>query len=166
MLGLAKEFRCHLVFETYMRAVIQRVTRAEVAVANETVGRIERGLVVFLGVAKDDEQGDAQYLADKIANLRIFSDEAGKMNLSVADVQGEILVISQFTLFGDVRRGNRPSFDGAAPPVIAQKLYEHFVEQLEKTAIRVRTGRFREHMEVELVNDGPVTLIIDSKKPC
>jgi D-tyrosyl-tRNA(Tyr) deacylase len=147
-----------------MRAVVQRVSRASVSVNAELTGSIGRGLLVLLGVAHDDAQSDADYLADKIAGLRIFEDEAGKMNLSVADIGGTVLAVSQFTLFGDVRRGKRPSFDAAAPPEHAKALYEYFVECIRALGLRCETGRFQEMMEVELVNTGPVTILLDSKK--
>jgi D-aminoacyl-tRNA deacylase len=147
-----------------MRVVVQRVSRAQVTVRGEVVGKIERGLLVLLGVAGTDKEADAEYLADKVAGLRIFEDEAGKMNLSVADAGGAVLVVSQFTLYGDVRRGKRPSFDDAAPPEQARKLYEYFVERIRNAGLRCETGRFQEMMQVELVNDGPVTILVDSGK--
>ena len=147
-----------------MRAVVQRVRRAAVVIDGETVGAIERGLLVLLGVAPDDSQEDGRWLADKLASLRIFNDEAGKMNLSVADVGGALLVVSQFTLYGDCRKGRRPSFLGAAPPEIAVPLYEAFVNALRSLGLPVETGRFGAMMQVELVNDGPVTLILDTKE--
>ena len=147
-----------------MRAVIQRVTRARVTVAVEVVGQIESGLLVLLGVEPDDTDIDAQQLADKIIQLRIFDDADGKMNLSLADRAGGMLVVSQFTLLGDCRKGRRPSFIGAAPPELAERLYESFVAAVAVQGIRVATGRFRAMMQVELVNDGPVTLLLDSRK--
>lgn len=147
-----------------MRAVVQRVSRAQVTVNGEVTGRIARGLLVLLGVAPTDTESDADYLADKIAGLRIFEDDAGKMNLAAADVKGQILVVSQFTLYGDVRRGKRPSFDDAAPPQHARRLYEYFVEGIRATGLVCETGRFQEMMQVELVNDGPVTILLDSLK--
>ena len=147
-----------------MRAVIQRVTRAQVTVNGEIAGQIARGLLVLLGVSQTDTRADADYLADKITGLRIFEDPNGKMNLSVADTGGAVLIVSQFTLFGDVRRGKRPSFDDAAPPEPARALYEYFVERLRAAGLRCETGRFQEHMQVELVNDGPVTILLDSTK--
>jgi D-aminoacyl-tRNA deacylase len=147
-----------------MRAVVQRVTRAQVTVDEEIVGKIGRGLLVLLGVAHADSEGDADYLADKIAGLRIFEDENGKMNLDTAAIGGGILVVSQFTLYGDVRRGKRPSFDAAAPPERARQLYEYFVERIRATGLPCQTGRFQEMMQVELVNDGPVTILLDSAK--
>ncbi|MFL6227306.1 MAG: D-aminoacyl-tRNA deacylase [Pyrinomonadaceae bacterium] len=147
-----------------MRAVLQRVTRASVRVAGETVGEIAGGLVVLLGVARDDGEEDARYLCEKIVNLRIFDDAEGRMNVSVAESGGALLVVSQFTLYGDVRRGRRPSWFEAAPPEVAEKLYEFFVAQVRAAGARVETGRFRKMMEVELVNDGPVTILLDSRK--
>jgi D-tyrosyl-tRNA(Tyr) deacylase len=147
-----------------MRAVVQRVTRAQVTVNGEVVGRISRGLVVLLAVGHDDTESDADYLADKIVGLRIFDDDNGKMNLAVSDIRGEILVVSQFTLYGDVRRGKRPSFDAAAPPQRARELYEHFVKGIRATDLLCETGRFQEMMQVELVNDGPVTVLLDSAR--
>ena len=147
-----------------MRAVVQRVSRAQVAVQGEVTGRINRGIVVLLAVGKDDAESDADYIADKIVGLRIFEDENGKMNLAVSDIRGNILVVSQFTLYGDVRRGKRPSYDQAAPPQQARELYEYFVERIRATGLVCETGRFQETMQVELVNDGPVTIILDSAK--
>jgi D-tyrosyl-tRNA(Tyr) deacylase len=147
-----------------MRAVVQRVSRAQVAVNSEVCAKVDRGLLVLLGVAVGDQESDADYLAEKIAGLRIFDDAAGKMNLSVADVEGAVLVISQFTLYGDVRRGKRPSFDAAARPEQARELYEYFVNRIRAAGLRCETGRFQETMQVELVNEGPVTILIDSSK--
>ncbi len=155
-----------------MRAVVQRVSRAQVTVAaqiedetvDEITGAITLGLLVLLGVAATDAPADADYLCDKIVGLRIFEDGAGKMNLSVADVGGSILVVSQFTLYGDVRRGKRPSFDAAARPEIANPLYEYFVERVRAAGLRCQTGRFQTTMSVELVNEGPVTILLDSAK--
>lgn len=147
-----------------MRAVLQRVTRASVRVEGETVGTIERGLVVLLGVARDDVEDDARYMVEKIINLRIFEDEDARMNLSLADTGGELLVVSQFTLYGDVRRGRRPSWIEAAEPQDAERLYEFFVHEARVRVPRVATGAFRRMMEVELVNDGPVTILLDSRK--
>jgi len=147
-----------------MRAVVQRVSRASVKVENEITGEIELGLLVLLGVEEQDTPADADYLADKIAGLRIFEDSAGKMNLSVSDVSGAMLAVSQFTLFGDVRRGKRPSFDSAARPERARDLYEYFVDQVRKHGLRCETGRFQAMMDVELINSGPVTILLDSKK--
>ena len=147
-----------------MRAVVQRVSRAKVTVDGEITGEIGPGLLVLLGVGSDDTKADADYLADKIIGLRIFEDEGGKMNLSIADTKGALLVVSQFTLYGDVRRGKRPSFDNAAPPQIARELYEYFVMQIRAKGLHCETGRFQEMMQVELVNQGPVTILLDSKK--
>jgi D-tyrosyl-tRNA(Tyr) deacylase len=147
-----------------MRAVVQRVSRAQVAVDREIVGEVGRGLLVLLGVTHADTEGDADYLADKIAGLRVFEDENGKMNLDTAAVGGGILVVSQFTLYGDVRRGKRPSFDAAAKPERARELYEYFAERIRAAGLPCQTGRFQEMMEVELVNDGPVTILLESTK--
>ena len=147
-----------------MRAVVQRVKRARVIVTGEVVGEIGPGLLVLAGVGQNDTEADADYLADKIAGLRIFDDEAGRMNRAVGEIGGAVLVVSQFTLFGDVRRGKRPSFDAAARPELARRLYEYFVDELRAAGLRCETGRFQEMMEVELVNDGPVTILLDSEK--
>ena len=147
-----------------MRAVLQRVTRASVRVEGETVGEIGAGLVVLLGVAHDDTDADARYTLEKIVSLRVFDDEEGRMNLSLADAGGALLVVSQFTLYGDVRRGRRPSWSGAAPPERAEALYEYFVAEARRRVGRVETGSFRRMMEVELVGDGPVTILLDSRK--
>ena len=147
-----------------MRAVVQRVSRASVTVAGKITGQIETGLLALLGVGQDDREADADYLAEKIVGLRIFEDEAGKMNRSVMEAGGAVLAVSQFTLFGDVRRGKRPSFDAAARPERARELYEHFVERVRGFGLRCETGRFQEMMEVELVNSGPVTILLDSRK--
>jgi D-tyrosyl-tRNA(Tyr) deacylase len=147
-----------------MRAVVQRVTRASVTVDGEIVGEIGNGLAVLLGVAADDTDADADYLAQKVASLRILDDSEGRMNLSLKDAGGEMLVVSQFTLYGDVRRGLRPSWSDAAPPEVAEPLYEYFVKKCRELLERVETGSFRKMMLVELVNDGPVTLILDSRK--
>jgi D-tyrosyl-tRNA(Tyr) deacylase len=147
-----------------MRAVVQRVTRAKVTVADEIVGEIKSGLVVLLGVAGDDTEADAQYLAAKITALRIFDDDDGKMNRSLRDINGGLLVISQFTLYGDVRRGLRPSWIDAAAPEVAKPLYEFFIAQARKSITDVASGSFRAMMQVELVNDGPVTILLDSRK--
>ncbi|MGZ4733225.1 MAG: D-aminoacyl-tRNA deacylase [Terriglobales bacterium] len=147
-----------------MRAVIQRVGRARVTVGNDLTGEIGCGLLVLLGVSKDDTEADADYLADKVIGLRIFEDADGKMNQALQDVEGSVLVVSQFTLYGDVRRGKRPSFDAAAPPEKARRLYEYFVERVRAAGLRCETGRFQEMMQVELVNDGPVTILLDSSK--
>ena len=148
----------------FMRAVVQRVTRASVKVGDETTGAIDAGLLVLLGVAQDDAEPDADYLAEKIAGLRIFEDDAGKMNLSVIDIGGALLAVSQFTLYGDVRRGKRPSFDDAARPDRARELYEYFVAKIRAAGLRCETGRFQAMMDVSLVNSGPVTILLDSKK--
>ena len=147
-----------------MRAVIQRVTRASVAIDGEVVGEIEQGLVVLLGVARDDTKEDADYLVPKIVALRIFDDAEGRMYVSVKDLDGGLLIGSQFTLYGDVRRGLRPSWSDAAAPEIAEPLYDYFVESTRKLLGRVETGSFRKMMLVELVNDGPVTILLDSRK--
>jgi len=147
-----------------MRAVLQRVTCARVTVEGETVGEIESGLVVLLGIAGDDGEQDVKYLVEKIAGLRLFDDADGRMNLSVTDVGGGLLIVSQFTLYGDVRRGRRPSWSEAAPPEVAEPLYESFVREARRFVSRVATGSFRRMMKVELVNDGPVTILVDSRK--
>lgn len=147
-----------------MRAVVQRVTRASVQVDADTIGAIGLGLLVLLGVGQEDNHADADYLADKIAGLRIFEDDDGKMNRSVLDVAGSVLAVSQFTLFGDVRRGKRPSFDAAARPEHAVKLYDYFVSRIRAVGLRCETGKFQAMMDVELVNSGPVTILLDSKK--
>ena len=146
-----------------MKAVVQRVTQSAVTVNEETIGAIEQGLMVLLGVGHGDTADDGRYLADKIVNLRIFEDNDGKMNLSLLDIQGEMLVVSQFTLLGDCRKGRRPSFIAAAPPEPAEKLYMQFCEDVRQHGVRVATGRFGAMMRVSLVNDGPVTLILESK---
>lgn len=147
-----------------MRAVVQRVAYSKVTVDGRTVGEIKNGLTVLLGVGIDDNEKDVEYLADKIVNLRVFEDSEGKMNLSLKDVNGDLLAVSQFTLYGDVRRGKRPSFDRAARPDTAKKLYESFVNACLKHGIRVQTGEFQAMMMVEIHNDGPVAILIDSKK--
>jgi D-aminoacyl-tRNA deacylase len=147
-----------------MRAVVQRVSRAKVSVDGATTGEIGLGLLVLLGVGCEDGEEDANYLAEKIAGLRVFEDEGGKMNRSVIDAGGSVLAVSQFTLYGDVRRGKRPSFDAAAAPDVARRLYELFVERVRAAGLRCETGRFQEMMQVELVNEGPVTILLDSKK--
>jgi len=147
-----------------MRAVVQRVGRAQVTVNGEVAGKIGLGLLVLVGVGRDDAEADSIYLAEKIAGLRVFEDAEGKMNRSVQEVGGSVLAVSQFTLYGDVRRGKRPSFDGAAPPEKARRLYEFFVEQIRAAGLRCETGRFQEMMQVELVNEGPVTILLDSGK--
>jgi D-tyrosyl-tRNA(Tyr) deacylase len=147
-----------------VRAVVQRVSRASVTVGGEVVGRIEKGLLVLLGVAEGDTQDDVIFLAAKIAGLRIFPDDEGKMNRSLVDVGGRMLVVSQFTLLGDCRKGRRPSFIQAARPERAVELYRGFVAEVQGQGVAVETGRFQEHMDVELVNDGPVTLILDTRQ--
>lgn len=147
-----------------MRAVVQRVDRASVTVDNKVVGQVDKGLMVLFGVAPDDTDKDLNYIVDKVAGLRIFEDDQDKMNLSVQDVGGSILAVSQFTLYGDCRKGKRPSFDGAAKPELANSYYEKFVAALRDKGIKVETGVFRAHMLVELVNNGPVTMLLDSKK--
>ena len=147
-----------------MRAIVQRVTRASVTVDEQIVGEIGNGFVVLLGIARDDTKDDADYLVPKIVALRVFDDSEGRMNVSVKDIGGALLIVSQFTLYGDVRRGLRPSWSDAAPPEIAEPLYEYFVESSRKLIGRVATGSFRKTMQVELVNDGPVTIMLDSRK--
>ena len=147
-----------------MRAVVQRVSRAKVTVNGEITGEIGLGLLVLLAVGAGDTRAEADYLAEKTIGLRIFEDAGGKMNLSVGEVGGAVLVVSQFTLYGDVRRGKRPSFDSAAAPDVARELYEYFVERVRGAGLRSETGRFQETMRVELVNDGPVTILLDSRK--
>jgi D-aminoacyl-tRNA deacylase len=146
-----------------MRAVVQRVKKSCVKVDNKIIGRIDKGLLVFLGVAKGDSPSDADYLANKIVNLRIFEDDDAKMNRSLLSIGGKLLVVSQFTLLGDCRKGRRPSFVAAAEPQKALELYENFVEQVRRLGISVETGRFQAMMEVTLVNDGPVTLVLESR---
>jgi D-tyrosyl-tRNA(Tyr) deacylase len=147
-----------------MRAVIQRVSRAKVTIDESTCGEIGLGLLVLLGVGHEDSEADATYLAEKITGLRIFEDQDGKMNRSVQEAGGSVLAVSQFTLYGDVRRGKRPSFDAAAPPEPARRLYELFVERIRAAGLLCETGRFQEMMRVELVNEGPVTILLDSSK--
>jgi D-tyrosyl-tRNA(Tyr) deacylase len=147
-----------------MRAVVQRVSRARVSVRQEVTGKIDRGLLVLIGIGAADTEADADYLADKISGLRIFEDEHGRMNLSLSEIAGSVLAVSQFTLYGDVRRGKRPSFDAAAPPEKAGMLYEYFVARIRAAGLRCETGRFQEMMQVELVNDGPVTILLDSSR--
>ena len=147
-----------------MRAVVQRVSRAVVSVNGNIAGEIGMGLLVLLGVGQADTEADAAYLAEKVSGLRIFEDEQGKMNRSVQEVGGSVLAVSQFTLYGDVRRGKRPSFDAAAAPEKARQLYECFVERIRAAGLRCETGRFQEMMKVELVNEGPVTILVDSTK--
>jgi len=147
-----------------MRAVLQRVSRAKVSVENEVVGEIDKGILVLLGVSRDDTEKEAVYILEKTLNLRIFEDEQEKMNLSLLDIKGELLIVSQFTLYGDVRNGRRPSFIEAAASEKANALYEFFVGEARKQIQMVKTGRFQVMMDVELVNDGPVTILLDSKK--
>ena len=147
-----------------MKVLLQRVTGASVNVGGEVVGKIGQGLVAFVGVANGDTEKDAQYLAQKTVSLRIFSDEEGKFNLSALDIKGELLVVSQFTLLANTRKGRRPSFIEAAPPAQAEKLFEQFVEQARSTGLKVETGRFQQYMQVEIHNDGPVTILLDSQE--
>ena len=147
-----------------MRAVVQRVSRAKVTINDWVSGEIGRGLLVLLGVGHGDTEADAAYLAEKVAGLRIFEDSDGKMNRSVIEVGGSVLAVSQFTLYGDARKGKRPSFDAAAPPVDARRLYERFVEGVRAAGLLCETGRFQEMMQVELVNEGPVTILLDSAR--
>lgn len=156
----------HKLFATFirMRAVVQRVSRCRVSVDGKVVGEIGAGLLVLLGVSKTDNESAADYLAEKIVGLRIFEDAEGKMNLSVQDSGGEVLVVSQFTLYGDVRRGKRPSFDAAARPEEAKRLYEYFVGKVRAAGLRCETGQFQAMMEVDLVNSGPVTILLDPEK--
>ncbi len=147
-----------------MRAVVQRVSKAEVLVDNISLGQINKGLLILLGVAEEDTDTDINYMVDKTLNLRIFEDENEKMNLSVLDIEGEVLVISQFTLHGDARKGRRPSFSKAGNPQKAEALYIQYIQQLKNSGIRVESGRFAAYMEVSLVNDGPVTILLDSTK--
>ncbi|GAF93295.1 unnamed protein product [marine sediment metagenome] len=147
-----------------MKALLQRVTGASVSIGGEVVGRIGRGLVVLVGVASGDTDKDINYLAQKIVNLRIFPDEDGRFDLSALDIRGELLLVSQFTLLADTRKGRRPSFVEAAPPDEAEKLFGRFVEQARATGLRVETGRFRQYMQVEIHNDGPVTILLDSRE--
>jgi len=147
-----------------LRALVQRVSKASVSIEGQLVATIKHGLVVLIGVRKGDSEPDAQYLADKIANLRIFSDEADKFNLSALDIGGEMLVVSQFTLFADTRKGRRPSFTDAAPPEEAEPLIETFIQLLRAAGLKVETGRFRQNMLVEIHNAGPVTIFIDSEE--
>ncbi|HHY23140.1 MAG TPA: D-tyrosyl-tRNA(Tyr) deacylase [Clostridiaceae bacterium] len=147
-----------------MRAVVQRVCSSRVLVEDNVAGEIQKGLVVLLGVSNEDTEKDAEYLASKVVNLRVFDDEDGKMNLSLLNIKGELLVVSQFTLYGDCRKGRRPSYDKAAAPEKAESLYETFVQYCREFNINVQTGRFQTEMMVEIFNDGPVTLLLDSKK--
>lgn len=147
-----------------MRAIVQRVVKGKVTVDERTVGEIGKGLVVLLGIGQEDGEKDIEYLADKIMNLRIFEDESGKMNVSLLDIQGELLLVSQFTLYGDCRKGKRPSYDKAARPEAARELYESFVRYCKGYGTKVETGEFQAMMQVKIYNDGPVTLLLDSKK--
>lgn len=147
-----------------MRAVVQRVSEASVKVEKKIVGEIDKGLLVLLGVGEEDDDKDLDYMVDKILGLRIFEDENGKMNLSLLDIGGEILVVSQFTLYGDVRKGKRPSFSTSAHPDMAEKIYNQFVERCKEKGVKTEKGIFGAYMDVALVNDGPVTILIDSKK--
>lgn len=147
-----------------MRAVVQRVSQAQVTVDGESIGQIGRGFLVLLGVAHDDQPADAVAMASKIVGLRVFEDEAGKMNLSLAEVGGAVLAVSQFTLLADCRQGRRPSLTAAAPPELANRLYQEFIAEVRGLGVPVETGRFQADMQVALVNDGPVTLLIDSRK--
>jgi D-tyrosyl-tRNA(Tyr) deacylase len=146
-----------------VKALLQRVSGASVTVAGEVVGKIVQGLVVFVGVANGDTDKDIQYLAQKIVNLRIFADPEDRFNLSALDIKAELLLVSQFTLLADTRKGRRPSFTDAAPPAEAEKLFQQFVEQVRATGLKVATGRFQQYMQVEIHNDGPVTIMLDSK---
>ncbi|MEW9077426.1 D-aminoacyl-tRNA deacylase [Terrisporobacter glycolicus] len=147
-----------------MRAVVQKVSSSKVTVDEEVIGQINQGLMVLLGVTHDDTSKDVDYMVDKVTNLRIFEDTEGKMNLSLKDVEGEVLAVSQFTLYGDARRGRRPSFSDAARPEVANPLYEEFVEKVKNQGINVGTGKFGAHMMVDLTNDGPVTILLESRK--
>ena len=147
-----------------MKALLQRVTGASVSIGGEVVGRIGRGLVILVGVASGDTEKDIDYLAQKVVNLRIFPDDAGRFNLSALDIKGELLAVSQFTLLADTRKGRRPSFVEAAPPAQAEELFERFVEQIRATGLKVETGRFQQYMQVEIYNDGPVTILLDSRE--
>lgn len=146
-----------------MRVVIQRVTEAAVSINEEISGKINKGLLILVGIGQDDHTEDIQWLTQKITNLRIFSDYDGKMNLSILDIKGEILLVSQFTLYASTKKGNRPSFIQSAPPTIAIPLYEQFIQSLKETRIAIQTGQFGADMKISLTNDGPVTIIIDSK---
>jgi D-aminoacyl-tRNA deacylase len=147
-----------------MKALLQRVTQAKVGIGNKTVGEIGPGFLVLLGVGQNDAVEDIDYLVNKIINLRVFADENEKFNLSVKDVKGSLLIVSQFTLFADTKKGNRPGFTDAAPPALAEELYNKFVEKCKDTGINTKTGIFASHMQISLVNDGPVTIILDSKE--
>lgn len=147
-----------------MKVLVQRVTKASVSVDGEVVGSIGQGMVVLVGVANNDSEKDVVYLAQKVVGLRIFSDDAGRFNLSVQDIKGELLVVSQFTLLADTRKGRRPSFIEAAPPAQAETLFNYFVEQVRSAGLKVETGRFQQYMQVEIHNDGPVTILLDSRE--
>ncbi len=147
-----------------MRIVLQRVLQAKVTVNQEIIGKIDKGILILLGISKTDTEKDVKFMLEKVLNLRIFDDEQGKMNLSLLDISGELLVVSQFTLYGDARKGRRPSYIDAASPEIANKLYENFVHEAQKHVKRVETGKFQAMMNVELINDGPVTILLDSDK--
>ncbi len=147
-----------------MRAIVQRVSEARVKVEDSVIGEINKGLLVLLGVGHDDDTKDLEYIKSKVLGLRIFEDENNKMNLSLLDIEGELLVVSQFTLYGDVRKGKRPNFMNASSPDIAEGMYLNFVKECKKEIVNVQTGKFGEHMDVQLVNDGPVTIMLDSKK--
>jgi D-aminoacyl-tRNA deacylase len=151
------------IYDAIVRAILQRVSRAEVRVGDRVVGSIARGMVVLLGVARDDTEADAAFIADRTLGLRVFADDAGKMNLALGAVGGQLLVVSQFTLLADTESGRRPSFVRAAPPLEAQRLYEHFVSLVRQRDVKVETGEFGARMEVDLVNEGPVTIILDSR---
>jgi D-aminoacyl-tRNA deacylase len=151
------------IYDAIVRAILQRVSRAEVRVGDRVVGSIARGMVVLLGVARDDTEADAAFIADRTLGLRVFADDAGKMNLALGAVSGQLLVISQFTLLADTESGRRPSFVRAAPPLQAQRLYQHFVSLVRQGDVKVETGEFGARMEVDLVNEGPVTIILDSR---
>jgi D-tyrosyl-tRNA(Tyr) deacylase len=155
---------CSLMIDLFMRAVVQRVVSAEVRVEDQVVGRIGKGLLVFVGVGKGDGESDLSYVASKIPDLRIFEDESGKFNLSLRETQGEMLIVSQFTLYGDCRKGRRPSFTEAEDPPVAKQLYDRLISRMKEEGIRVETGEFQARMKVHLVNDGPVTLWLDSKR--
>lgn len=147
-----------------MRCVVQRVSRASVTVEGQTIGKIDKGLLVLVGIGQEDGEKDLKWMGDKLTGLRIFEDEEGKFNLSVADIQGELLLVSQFTLFADCRKGKRPSFSDAAPPILARELFENLVNYLRTNGFKVETGEFQANMDVGLINQGPVTVMLDSKK--
>jgi D-tyrosyl-tRNA(Tyr) deacylase len=147
-----------------MRAVIQRVSRAKVTVEGSVIGKIERGFLVLLGIQSSDDEKVIEYMLDKMVNLRVFEDQDGKMNLSLGDVKGDLLIVPNFTLYGDIRRGRRPSFSAAAPPTEAEMIYNRFIEMAKMTNLKIETGQFQADMKVDIVNDGPVTLLLDSDK--